>query len=115
MMPEGSKKGDLRLYRALDFPLQWTLERVLIKRPLVDATMLEYKGKFWIFGSDFERFGAKKNGELEVWYASTPFGPWKQHKGNPLHNENRSYGARNGGRPFIHDGKLRFSLFGNSH
>lgn len=106
MMPEGSEKGDLRLYRALNFPLEWTLDRVLIKKALVDATMVEYKENFWIFGSDFHRFGAKKNGELEIWYARTPFGPWRQHTGNPLHNGDRSLGARNGGRPFIHDGQL---------
>ncbi|KAH7428867.1 hypothetical protein KP509_09G020700 [Ceratopteris richardii] len=106
MMPEGSAKGDLRLYRALQFPLIWTLDRVLIRRPLVDATMIEYNGKYWIFGSDFQRFGVKKNGELEIWYASTPLGPFMQHKGNPVRNEDRSLGARNGGRPFIYDGQL---------
>lgn len=106
LMPEGNEKGDLRLYRALNFPLEWTLDRVLIKRPLVDATMVEYSGNYWIFGSDFHRFGAKKNGEFEVWYASTPFGPWKQHKGNPLHNGDPSSAARNGGRPFVYEGQL---------
>lgn len=106
MMPEGSRKGDLRLYRALQFPLTWVLDRVLIRRPLVDATMVEYNGNFWIFGSDFQRFGAKKNGELEVWFASSPLGPFQQHKGNPVHNGERSSGARNGGRPFIYEGQL---------
>eukprot|EP00249_Psilotum_nudum_P019997 c27513_g1_i2 orf=543-2864(+) len=106
MMPEGSEKGDIRLYRALEFPLKWTLERVLINKPLVDATLVEYKGLFWLFASDFERFGAKKNGELEIWYAHTPFGPWRQHKSNPVHNGDKSSGARNGGRPFIHEGYL---------
>ncbi|KAJ7268242.1 hypothetical protein O6H91_Y399300 [Diphasiastrum complanatum] len=106
MMPEGSKNGDLRLYQALEFPLQWRLAKVLIHKPMVDATMLEYDGSFWIFGSDFHRFGAQKNGELEVWHAGNPLGPWKQHKRNPVHNGDKSMGARNGGRPFTHDGQL---------
>ncbi|KAJ7545232.1 hypothetical protein O6H91_09G111700 [Diphasiastrum complanatum] len=106
MMPEGSKNGDLRLYRALDFPLHWTLEKVLIHKPIVDATMLEYDGSYWIFGSDFHRFGAHKNGELEIWYANNPLGTWKQHKRNPVHNGDKSMGARNGGRPFIYEGRL---------
>ncbi|MCO5556846.1 hypothetical protein L7F22_010400 [Adiantum nelumboides] len=106
MMPEGSEKGDLRLYRALNFPLEWTLERILVKRPLIDATLVEHNGDFWMFASDFHRFGAQRNGELEVWYASSLLGPWKQHKGNPLRNGDPGLGARNGGRPFVYDGQL---------
>ncbi|XP_020531678.1 glycosyltransferase family protein 64 protein C5 [Amborella trichopoda] len=106
MMPEGNKKGDLRLYRALHFPLQWKLERVLLKKPLIDASMIQYEGYYWLFGSDFSRFGAQKNAELEIWYSSSPLGPWKQHKHNPVLNGNRTLGARNAGRPFIYEGYI---------
>ncbi|CAN6441738.1 unnamed protein product [Victoria cruziana] len=106
LMPEGNKKGDLRLYRALEFPLRWTLEKVLIKKPLIDATMIQYGGHYWIFGSDFTRFGTEKNAELEIWYSSSPLGPWQQHKQNPVHSRDKSLGARNAGRPFIYEGSL---------
>lgn len=106
MMPEGSQKGDLRLYRALRFPLQWTLDRVLVDKPLVDPSLVEYKGLFWLFASNFQYFSAQKNGELEIFYADSPLGPWQAHKRNPVYNGDRGRGARNGGRPFLHDGKL---------
>jgi hypothetical protein len=106
MMPEGSKKGDLRLYKALEFPLQWKMEKVLIHKPLVDASIVEYKGQYWIFASDFKRFGAQKNGELEIWCAPTPLGPWHQHRDNPVVNGGKSLGARSGGRPFVWEGNL---------
>ncbi|XP_002983855.2 glycosyltransferase family protein 64 protein C5 [Selaginella moellendorffii] len=106
MMPEGSSQGDLRLYRAVQFPLQWTLEKVLIRKPLVDAAMVEYNGLFWIFASNFQRFGSRKNGELEVWYSSSPLGTWKQHRGNPVRNGDKSLGARNAGRLFIYNGHI---------
>eukprot|EP00250_Pteridium_aquilinum_P002465 c12685_g2_i1 orf=769-3075(+) len=106
MMPEGSQKGDLRLYRAIRFPLQWTLDKVLINKPLVDASLVEYKGQFWLFASNFQFFGANKNGELEIYFAESPLGPWQAHKSNPVYNGHRRLGARNGGRPFLHDGKL---------
>ncbi|XXG48400.1 hypothetical protein AAC387_Pa02g2862 [Persea americana] len=106
MMPEGNQRGDLRLYRATKFPLQWTLEKVLIRRPLVDASMIQYEGYHWLFASDFTRFGTEKNAELEIWYSSSPLGPWKQHKRNPIHKSNRSVGSRNAGRPFIYEGHL---------
>lgn len=106
MMPEGSANGDVRLYKALEFPRQWKLEKILIDKPLVDASMVEYSGQHWIFASNSHRFGSQKNGELEIWVASTPLGPWKQHDENPVLNGAKSYGARSGGRPFVHEGKL---------
>lgn len=106
MMPEGSGKGDLRLYRAIDFPLKWTLDKVIMKKPLVDSFMIRYGGKFWIFGSDHSKIGSKKNGQLEIWYSSSPLGQWKPHKKNPIYNTQKSMGARNGGRPFVYNGSL---------
>lgn len=106
MMPEGSAKGELRLYRAVDFPLKWRLEKVIIKRPMVDSFMIQYQGKFWIFGSDHSRIGTKKNGQLEIWHSNSPLGPWKPHKKNPIYNTEKSMGARNGGRPFVYNGNL---------
>ncbi|KAJ1404721.1 Nucleotide-diphospho-sugar transferase, partial [Sesbania bispinosa] len=106
MMPEGSKRGDLRLYRAVNFPLQWRLEKVIMKKPLVDSFIINYGGKYWLFGSDHSGFGTKKNGQLEIWYSNSPLGPWKPHKKNPIYNMDQSLGARNGGRPFQYEGNL---------
>ncbi|XP_042479116.1 glucosamine inositolphosphorylceramide transferase 1-like [Macadamia integrifolia] len=106
MMPESSQKGELRLYRAINFPLQWTLDKVIMKRPIVDAVVINYNRNYWLLGSDHSGFSSKKNGELEIWYSSSPMGPWKPHKQNPIYNTDKSYGARNGGRPFIYNGNL---------
>ncbi|KAF5765586.1 putative hexosyltransferase [Helianthus annuus] len=106
MMPEGSKKGDLRLYRAVEFPLKWELEKIILKRPLIDSFIMEYESRYWLFGSDHSRTGSKKNGELEIWYSNTPFGPWKQHKNNPIYNTGEKMGARNGGRPVFYNGNV---------
>ncbi|KAG9158628.1 hypothetical protein Leryth_019222 [Lithospermum erythrorhizon] len=106
MLPEGSGKGELRLYRSVKFPLEWTLDRVLLKRPLVDSFIISYDGKYWLFGSDHTDISSKNNGQLEIWYSSSPLGPWKPHKRNPIYNSDRSFGARNGGRPFEYNGYL---------
>lgn len=97
MMPDGGENGDIRLYRAVGFPLQWKLEKIILERPLVDAFIIQHGENYWIFGSDPSR-GA--NGGFEIWYSSTPFGPWTPHKKNPVS------GARNGGRPFFYNGNL---------
>ncbi|KAK4279583.1 hypothetical protein QN277_011341 [Acacia crassicarpa] len=106
MMPECSRKGELRLYKAISFPLQWTLEKVLIKKPLVDSLIIQYDGRYWLFGSDHSGFGSMKNGQLEIWYSNSPLGPWKPHKKNPIYNVDKSFGARNGGRPFLYQENL---------
>ncbi|KAF2318433.1 hypothetical protein GH714_007454 [Hevea brasiliensis] len=99
-------KGELRLYRAVNFPLQWKLEKILMKKPLVDSFIIKHDGEYWLFGSDHSGFGTKKNGQLEIWHSSSPLGPWKPHKKNPIYNVDKSLGARNGGRPFLHEGIL---------
>ncbi|CAN8298019.1 unnamed protein product [Cochlearia groenlandica] len=106
MMPESNQIGKLNLYRAVNFPLSWKLEKVILEKPLVDSTIIHHEGSYWLFGSDHSSFGAKKNGLLEIWYSNSPLGPWKPHKKNPIYNGKRNVGARNGGRAFLHDGKL---------
>ncbi|XP_065870295.1 glucosamine inositolphosphorylceramide transferase 1 [Euphorbia lathyris] len=106
MMPEASENGELRLYRAVNFPLQWRLEKVLIKKPLVDSFIIKHDGEYWLFGSDHSAFGTERNGQLEIWHSNSPLGPWKPHKKNPIYNIDKSLGARNGGRPFLYDGNL---------
>lgn len=106
MMPEGSSKGDLRLYRAVNFPMEWTLVKIILKKPLVDSFIIPHDGKYWLFGSDHSGISTKKNGQLEIWYSSSPLGPWKPHKKNPIYNADKSMGARNGGRPFIYNENL---------
>lgn len=106
MIPESSEIGELRLYRAVNFPLKWTLEKIIMKKPFVDCTVAYHDGEYWLFGSDHSGFGRKKNGELEIWYSNSPLGPWKPHKKNPIYNADKTLGARNGGRPFLYNGHL---------
>ncbi|KAL3649670.1 Glucosamine inositolphosphorylceramide transferase 1 [Castilleja foliolosa] len=106
MMPEGSAKGDVRLYRAIHFPLKWTLDRVILKKPLVDSVIIPHNDNFWLFGSDNSKMGTKRNGELEIWHSASPLGPWKPHMKNPIYNTEKTLGARNGGRPFEYNGNL---------
>lgn len=96
MMPDGSEKGDLRLYRAIQFPLKWKLEKIILDRPLVNTFVIQHDEMYWIFGSHHRQL----THNLEVWYSTSPFGPWTPHKKNPVP------GPRNGGRPFFYSGYL---------
>ncbi|KAJ0718485.1 putative hexosyltransferase [Helianthus annuus] len=97
MMPDGSRNGDLRLYRATEFPLKWKLEKIILDRPLVDAFIIHHEEKYWIFGSSQSRITCQ---HLEIWYSNSPFGPWTAHRKNPIS------GPLNGGRPFLYNGNL---------
>jgi hypothetical protein len=55
MLPEGSKSGSLHLYRATDFPTGWERERVLLQAPLVDASLAQWGGRWWMFASNTVR------------------------------------------------------------
>ncbi|KAL5217772.1 hypothetical protein ABZP36_018456 [Zizania latifolia] len=106
MMPESSKNGGLRLYRASDFPLTWKLDKVLLEKSLIDSVIINFQGSYWLLGTDLSSYGAKQNGELSIWYSNSPLGPWIPHKQNSIHNTYNRSSARNGGRPFIYDGNL---------
>eukprot|EP00887_Chlorella_sp_A99_P000043 scaffold16.g43.t1 len=105
----------------------WQLEKVLLPKLLIDTSLVEWGGWWWMFTSDVvrrrmvaqegsragssamppeERRGATKNGELEIYYADSPLGPWQAHAGNPVMNGDPSAGARMGGRPVVHGGRL---------
>ncbi|XP_071732933.1 glucosamine inositolphosphorylceramide transferase 1-like [Rutidosis leptorrhynchoides] len=98
MMPNGIGNGNVRLYRAIDFPLKWKLEKIILDRPLVHTFIIQHEEMYWIFGS-FQS-GMTTNRNFEIWYSNSPFGPWTPHKSNPIS------GPRNGGRPFVYNGNL---------
>ncbi|KAL7589265.1 hypothetical protein Lser_V15G36451 [Lactuca serriola] len=97
MMPQGSGTRDIRLYKSIEFPFKWKLEKIILERPLVNSVIIYHENMYWIFGSYQTRLTF---GDLEIWYSKTPFGPWTPHMKNPF------TGPRNGGRPFVYNGNL---------
>lgn len=62
MMPEASLSGRLTLYRATSFPTAWEEHSVALRRPLVDASLVEWQGRWYLLGSDHTRRGATLHG-----------------------------------------------------
>ncbi len=67
MVPEGSKSGSLRLYRAVTFPVKWEFESVLVQQPLIDASIVQHDGRWWMFASNRNQKSSKNCRELEIW------------------------------------------------
>lgn len=104
MIPESSSERVVKLYRALNFPHQWTLESILLENiAAVDATLVEHDGRWYLFANISESGGSKWD-ELFLFFADTPLGPWAPHPMNPVVSNVQM--ARPAGALFRQDGKL---------
>ena len=99
MVPEAAKSGSVRLYEASGFPTRWRFVATLIDEPLVDPSLIEYQGRWWLFAA------AGTSDTLFLYFADKLTGPWTQHPMSPVVRHN-PHAARSGGRLTIHDGRL---------
>lgn len=105
-MPEGAKSGALRLYKAIKYPLRWEFVSDAVSKPLIDASLAEWEGRWYLFATDPTRPGYKRNAELQIFHADSPLGPWFRHYLNPVMYGNPKAGARSAGRVLVHNDKL---------
>ena len=98
MIPESIANRTVDLYRAVKAPYEWKFERTLLHDVrLVDATVVEIDGRWWMFAGAVAR-GGSRGDELNIYYADSPLGPWCPHRRNPVVSDVRH--ARPAGRLF---------------
>ncbi len=104
MVPETYEAGAVRLYRAVNFPYDWKLERTLLSgKPFVDSSFVKYRGRWWMFTSTPE------NNELLLYFAASLEGPWVAHPKSPVVRGNSRI-SRPGGRVLaMEDHVIRFA------
>lgn len=99
LLPDTLARRQIQLYRAVNFPREWTLERVLIDGiSAVDPTLFEHHGKFWLFAA------SPQNDELFLFYSDSLLGKWNEHAQNPIVSDVRR--ARPAGHVFIEGGRI---------
>lgn len=98
-LPECASQGELRWYRRNGSG--WKPAGTLIDEPVLDATLLEHEGTWWMFGTKLNHY---QDTSLFVWFADSPEGPWEPHPQNPVKSDVRS--SRPAGRFFRHAGRL---------
>ncbi|MBO6727367.1 MAG: hypothetical protein JJ911_17050 [Rhizobiaceae bacterium] len=104
MIPEASLSGEISIYRAIDFPLGWRKEAVLVSGvEAADATVIRHGGRYWMFAVVRDGIGGYSD-TLAIWHAPALFGPWTAHQGNPLLVDDRT--ARPAGNMVVRDGVL---------
>jgi hypothetical protein len=83
MLPETGEAGRIELHRAVAFPDEWRLERVLLDGlTAVDATLHVDDGVFWLFANVVE--GREDRGRLCLFSSRSLDGEWRPHPRNPI-------------------------------
>lgn len=98
MIPETKVAYTIRLYKATDFPYEWTVVEDLIQGNYLDPSIFHHNNKWWIFA-------AERNDVLHLFYSDQLVGPWEEHCQNPLIVEDGNI-ARPGGRVIKYNGSF---------
>lgn len=106
MIPETSGNKDIQLYKAIDFPLKWELEKVLMKDVVaVDTTIRKENDIYWMFTNIKKHSGESKHVELNLFYNDKLLSNnWTPHPLNPVVTDVKT--SRPAGNLFISDNKL---------
>ncbi len=100
MIPESYASHSVRLYRATNFPTQWTLEKKLLDGiDLVDNQITFRNGNWWLFAAP------PTNDSVRLFYSPTLTGTYTEHPLSPVVSNNTDI-SRGAGRLLDVDGKL---------
>lgn len=98
MMPEMAGHSAQELYRAIEFPFTWALDReIALGQVVVDPTLVHHAGRWWLFTGTLPSAESAIN-ELSIFFGDSPLGPWQPHARNPVLSDARS--ARPAGQIF---------------
>lgn len=89
MCPEAAASGEIRIYRCVEFPLTWRLERIAMSGvSAVDSMILPHGGRWWLLTNLSEVPPVEHSAQLHVFSAADPLaGPWEAHPRNPVRND----------------------------
>ena len=103
MLPETEEAGRIELHRAVEFPYDWRLDRVLLDGlTALDATLHAEDGLLWLFAHIIG--GPHDAGELWLFSARSLDEEWRPHPQNPIVTDPGT--ARPAGRLFRRGGVL---------
>lgn len=107
MCPETLGAGDIRLYRCVDFPLRWELDRVVLPGvQAVDTVIFDLDDRWWLLTTMDPSGQGNPASELYAFSADSPLtDTWVPHPDNPLRIDTE---ARNGG--FLEEDGTRFRV-----
>lgn len=86
MIPETGAANAIRLYKCVEFPLQWEFQKELMRNVRATDTMLfEHAGRWWLLTNFASLGGNDFCSQLFAFHAPDPFaGEWTPHEQNPI-------------------------------
>jgi hypothetical protein len=105
MIPETAQNGSVEVYRCVDFPLRWKLERVLLEGVrCVDPTFHRGPDRWWMFANAAAQGSRMFDDELHIFHADSLLGDWQPHRRNPVKSDARC--SRPAGNLYWQNGML---------
>lgn len=101
MLPETHEAREIRLYRAGNFPRDWTKIGMVAIGDYTDPTIFQHGAHWWVFAGGDSRL----NVDLHLFYSESLLGPWREHPMSPVVRSNPNL-ARPGGRVIWEGGRL---------
>jgi hypothetical protein len=104
MIPETYQATSIRLYKAVDFPTQWSFIGTLLGgQEFVDASIFHIEGTWWLLAGHGTR--PHRADVLRLFHAPELPGPWVEHQASPIVTGNPHI-ARPAGRVLVFDGRV---------
>lgn len=98
MIPESYQADAIRLYKARNFPAQWSFVAPLLEGPyLVDSSIFRYDDRWWLYT---ETSSEVKHDCLRLYFADELTGPWVEHPRSPIVPHDAKI-ARPGGKVLV--------------
>ena len=101
MLLETLNAGAVCLYKALDFPYNWSIVARLIEGQLADPSILRFNDLWWLFACSTPY----QHDTLRLYFANELTGPWIEHPKSPLIRNDKCR-ARPAGRILNFDNRL---------
>jgi len=89
MLPETTDNRDLRIYRAIEFPMKWELCKTVFQDIYCCDSMIFYHDqKWWLFTNIDPTKTGEYPSELHIFYSDNPLSNnWKSHAENPINSD----------------------------
>jgi hypothetical protein len=94
MIPESGEADSVRLYRAIDFPTEWSFETVLLEGYFLDPTIFHHDGMWWLFAV------TEATHTLRLFFADDLTSTWQEHPLSPIVIDDLNI-SRPGGRVVV--------------
>jgi hypothetical protein len=103
MVPESYQAGEVRLYRAAEFPFRWVHIETLLRAPfIVDSSLFRRDDQWWLLADASPQMD---NQLLRLYGAAALRGPWREHPASPVIVGDARI-ARPGGRVLVENNRI---------